>query len=215
MDEGEFRGLTGAADRAFIEFGEQPPPQARLCVSCHGDADSPPVSALVPVLQGQSADYLRRSLEEYRGNQRQSGIMEPVAAALDARTIGDAVRFYAEMAPAASARREGGDRQALSRGRTIAENGIPEAQIPPCLACHSGRASPRFPVLAGLSAEYLRGQLDLFRAGKRDQTAYGAIMTAIGRRLGPSQIADAAAYFSSLPAGVPVAPAKDGEGGRR
>jgi len=210
MDEGEFRNLIGADHGAFIEFGEQQPPRAGLCISCHGDADSPPISARVPVLQGQSSDYLRRALEEYGRNKRQSGIMEPIAAALDERMIGDAVRFYAETRPARSPRGEGNDREALRRGRMIAENGVPDDQIPPCLACHSGRASTRFPALAGLSAEYLRGQLQLFHDGTRDQTAYGAIMTAIAQRLTSSQMSDAAAYFSTLPAGGTIAPGKEG-----
>jgi cytochrome c553 len=164
------------------------------------------------VLQGQREDYLRRSLQEYRQNRRQSGIMEPVAAALDERMIREAVRFYAEITPAGPARREGGDGEAIRRGRMIAENGIPDGQIPPCRACHSGRASSQFPVLDGLSADYLRGQLLLFREGGRDQTAYGAIMTAIGKRLTPSQIADAAAYFASLPVGGVSPTGKDGRG---
>lgn len=216
MGESEFRQLAGppVGGGALIDFGKRRLPELELCVSCHGDARTPPVSDLVPVLQGQTADYLHRSLDEYRHDKRQSGIMEPVAAALDDEMIAKAARSYAGMEAPPPAGEENGDPQAIRRGRIIAENGIPDEQLPPCLACHSGRASSRFPVLSGLSAGYIRGQLELFRKGGRNQTAYGAIMTTIAQRLTSGQIADVAAYFSSLPVGS-VPPKREREIGRR
>jgi len=209
MDSREFGRLVGAKGGALIDFGARRKPDLALCASCHGDADSAPVSDLVPLLQGQTAAYLSRSLGEYRNDLRQSGIMEPIAAAIDEDMIAEAARSYSGMA--APAPTEPVDSEAVRSGRRIAEEGIPDKQIPACLACHSGRASDQFPVLSGLSKAYIEGQLELFRKGVRSRTAYGAIMTAIAQRLSPSQIEDAAAYFSSLPVGTPAAAVDDGE----
>jgi cytochrome c553 len=212
MDEKKFGKLVGNDRSSLIDFGKRQAADLVLCVSCHGDKNSPPVSYLVPVLQGQSAAYLRRALEEYRNDKRQSGIMEPIAAALDGDMIAEAARAYSGMevlAPTGEINPE-----AVARGRKIARHGVADKQIPACLACHSGHASDQFPALSGLSAEYIESQLEIFHKGVRDQTAYGAIMTTIAQRLSPSQIKAAAAYFSSLPVGA-MPPSADEEARRR
>jgi cytochrome c553 len=214
MDKGEFRALTtaGGEQGGSLLFGGQQAGQKDLCVSCHGDERTGPVSDRVPVLQGQSAAYLDRALDDYRHDRRQSGIMEPIAAALDENVLADLARAYASMDYPTAPLEEDRDRNAVVRGQTIAETGIPEQQLPACLACHSGRASAQFPMLAGLSAEYLRGQLKVFRKGLRDESAYGAIMTSIAMRLTGPQIDAVAAYFSSLPLGAHAAETAQGAG---
>jgi cytochrome c553 len=212
MSDEEFRNLVGAAD-GLLAFSETP--RLELCTSCHGDASAPPVSDLVPALRGQTAAYLRRSLEEYQHNLRQSGIMEPIAAALDEGMIDEMASHYSHMQPIGSVKRKELDPQSVRRGRLIAANGIPAALVPPCLACHSGRASPMFPVLAGLSAEYIEMQLNVFRKGLRDRTAYGVIMTTVAKRLSPAATADVAAYFSSLTTGDVAASPEAQESGQR
>lgn len=168
-----------------------------FCAECHGDADSPPVTGIVPALQGQSQAYLARAMAEYRTDQRQSGIMEPIAAALDPAATARLVEEYARASPPTV--RTEADAQLVAQGREIAERGSPDDQIPACMACHSGRASEQFPVLAGLSSDYIAVQLKLFAEGHRNQTAYGRIMTAIAERLEPEQIEAVAAYLASLP----------------
>ena len=203
IGEAQYRELTGAAgisDRTegpMPTFADPGANLARSCARCHGAEGAPPVSRRVPALHGQSAAYLERALREYRDGTRSSGFMEPVAAALASGEIEAIVEDYAGYdrigSPAVAK-----DAESLERGRLIAQNGVRESGIPPCLACHSGRASKQFPVLAGLSAEYMTGQLSLWRRGLRDRSAYGAIMAVIANRLSDRQIRDVTGYLESL-----------------
>jgi len=172
-------------------------PDVESCARCHGGEGSPPISDRVPVLHGQNARYLDRALHEYRDGTRASGIMAPVAAGLAPGEIDYFARYYSSLTSTASgtSKAASGD---VQYGREIAERGIPADGIPPCLVCHSGRASAAFPALAGLSATYLNGQLDLWRRGLRDRTTYGAIMAPIARRLAPEQIDAVTTYLSIL-----------------
>lgn len=179
------------------------------CARCHGAESSPSGNQLVPKLAGQSQAYMEMSLRHYANGLRPSGIMQPVAAALDDRAIVETARYYARLPAAAPVSRAGSDQ--IERGKSIATTGVPDAGIPPCLACHSGRSAAAFPILDGQHARYLAGQLRLLRRGLRSRSVYGAIMSAIAPRLTEQQIDDAAAYFASVappPASPPAAPAR-------
>jgi cytochrome c553 len=123
--------------------------------------------------------------------------MQPIAAALSAGEADQLVAYYAAADRVASTVVVSSG--ARERGERIANGGSPADDLPACLACHSGQASAHFPLLAGLSAEYIAGQLHVFRSRLRDNSSYGAIMTTIAARLSPDQIADVAAYFAALP----------------
>jgi cytochrome c553 len=189
---GERKQASG--DFPLAELGDA---DVESCARCHGGEGSPPISDRVPVLNGQNAHYLSRALREYRDGTRASGIMAPIAAGLAPDEVDDLARYYSSLASTTSEAggAAGGD---VQFGREIAERGIPADGIPPCLTCHSGQASAAFPALAGLSANYLKGQLDLWRRGLRDRTTYGAIMAPIARRLTPEQIDAVTAYLSIL-----------------
>ena len=74
-----------------------------------------------------------------------------------------------------------------------------------CSACHGLNGvsvSDTIPNLAGQRAAYLESQLRAFKEGTRkpqNPANPAAIMNAMAGLLSPSQIADVAAYFSSLP----------------
>ncbi|MCR4264677.1 c-type cytochrome [Nitratireductor sp. ZSWI3] len=167
----------------------------KLCSACHGDGEREPVADTAPALAGQPRAYLRRALLEYRSGERQSGMMEPLAAALDDAAIERlAAHFASEPVASDRGRPTGGE---VGRGRVIATSGRPDAQVPPCLACHGKGASTQFPRLHGLSADYILTQLRLFQSGVRDKTAFGAVMATVARRLTPDDMDDVAAYFAA------------------
>lgn len=180
----------------------------RDCAPCHGDATTPPAHGLVPDLRGQSAAYLVRAMEEFADGRRLSGMMSVIAEALTPEQIQRVARHYAEQSPTAAPPRHTDrdiDPEAVGRGRDIAKDGIEATAVPPCLACHSGSASDRFPTLAGLSKDYIERQLSLWRGGLRQQSTYGAIMAPIARRLTEQQAADVAAFFASRPSAAEIA----------
>jgi cytochrome c553 len=169
------------------------------CMRCHGDAQYPPVSDLVPSLAGQSQAYLIRAIENYWEGTRASGIMEPIAHNMSVAETLALARYYSSLSPPQVAASQ--DPAAVTRGKKIVRHGLPKAGVPPCSGCHRGD-NPQFPELAGQSAAYLRGQLTLWQKGLRDRSAYGAIMAVIANRLNEAQIRDVTAYYASQPAGL-------------
>lgn len=201
----QYRELSGAVrtvdgPRSDAELAESSESLALTeCVRCHGDASMPPMSRLVPVLNGQPQVYLERALVEYAATTRPSGIMQPVA---DVLREDERRRIAAWYAGLESPRMPPPDAPGnVERGRELARRGDPDKGIPPCLACHSSRHPDSFPSLAGQNARYLVTQLGVFREGGRDSTVYGQIMAVVARRLSKGQAEDVALYFASLPPG--------------
>lgn len=188
----------GSDPRAGVSELAARPASPALCVTCHGNSGQPPVSPEVPALSAQAGAYLQRALREYRSDRRQSGIMEPIAAALDDRAIQRLASYFAaqSMSSDTGSGEVAGD---VERGRTIATVGLPDGNVPPCLSCHGAGASERFPRLRGLSRDYIVGQLRLFRSGARSQTAYADIMSTVARRLSAEDMEDVAAFFATHP----------------
>jgi cytochrome c553 len=186
-----YREMTG---RATL-FG-MPADELGGCQGCHGDADRTPVHDLAPALNGQSAPYLLRALEEYASGARESGMMRVAAAGVSDEERRRLAEAFAAM-PASVDRREPADSGLVAAGKEIATQGIPRQNVPPCLGCHSETSSAQIPRLAGLSAGYIENQLRLFREGVRGNTAYGAIMRRLASRFDELQTRQVAAYFAS------------------
>jgi cytochrome c553 len=174
------------------------------CVRCH-DRESHRGGHLVPKLAGQSQNYLEMSLRAYANASRPSGVMQPIAAALDEREIVETAKYYAQL-PAAPLGSGPVATERIERGRVIATVGVLSAGAPPCLACHGGKSVAAFPALSSQHARYIVGQLRLFRQGIRSKTAYAAIMSVIAPRLTEEQSEDVAAYFASLAPSAPPLP---------
>jgi cytochrome c553 len=181
MDPARYRALAlGNAEPVDLDG----PAIARLggagealtrCIRCHDNENSPPTSRLVPKLAGQKLAYLATAMRFYAEGQRPSGIMQPIAAALEPYKAEEVARYYASLPAARSAPGESplpADR--VARGQIIAVSGVPQKQIPPCLACHRPDSAALFPNLAGQYAPYIETQLRLWQQGLRDRTAPGA-----------------------------------------
>jgi cytochrome c553 len=202
LDAEEYAALAGgprastSATAGFLESQAARP--VEVCISCHGASDGHPVSPRVPRLGGQSADYLERALREFAANQRPSGMMELFASRLSETEMTELAGYYATgsapAGPPAPPRR--GD---PGRGEEIFAFGIPAQNVPACGACHVVAANPHFPKLEGQSAIYVRQQLEIWKEGLRDGSAYGAIMARIAGRLTDEQMGDVAAYIENLP----------------
>lgn len=167
-----------------------------FCAGCHGDEDTPPVSGLVPSLNGQPYPYLVRTLQDYAADKRQSGMMEPIAARLTPEDADRIARLYSGFEPIATTADEFSPK-VIEVGRNIAESGLPEKGTAPCSACHNSRASPQFPRLAGLSRNYIVEQLLLWAEGQRVQTGYGKIMQRASSGLALDEMNAVAAFYAA------------------
>lgn len=172
---------------------------AETCARCHGaDGRGRGVGAF-PRLAGQSREYLRRALRAYADGRRHSGVMGPIAAALDADVQAAVADYYAALPPPAPPADTTADRPLLP-GEVLATEGEPASLIPACLECH-GRGgvpkNPAFPTLAGQHASYLASQLRLLQSRARGGSEYVHLMHSFVDRLTPEQIRDVSAYFAS------------------
>ena len=180
-----------------LATSESNPEAVSACARCHGGEGERPMSNLVPVLHGQPADYLFSALKAYAEGKRRSGIMQPLAADLRDEDMRNLADYYAGL-PLPQEEPRPADSALIESGRKLALEGLPEADIPPCMTCH-GTPGGTYPHLAGQHAAYLAGQLRLWKAGHVPQTDIAALMAAVGQRLSDDQINAVSAYFAAAP----------------
>jgi cytochrome c553 len=188
-----------------LDLGAGPPPRAavEVCARCHG-RDGAGRGGAFPRLAGQRPEYLFQALRAYAADARQSGFMQPIAAALEEEEMRALAEHYARLPPAAPAV---GSPDAIARGALIAARGIPEQRVPACAQCHGPaptRRNPAYPLLAGQSAAYLELQLELLATGRRGGSPYAHIMEDhVAPRLTAAQRKDVALYYAAIPADAP------------
>ena len=170
------------------------------CARCHGAEDRRPASNLVPILHGQPPEFLTTALQAFASGNRESGIMQPVAADLSSEAVRRVAEFYSRLAapPARASRPD--EEGVFQSGRVLAVEGSPDARIPPCATCHDAEALPGYPRLAGQHAAYMMGRLQRWKQGVVSNTATAAIMAPIAQLLNEQQIQAVSNYFASLPA---------------
>jgi len=172
------------------------------CSRCHGLDGAGRASGAFPRLDIQTADYLLAQLQAYAAGARPSGIMQPVAAELDAAEMRRLADYYAAQLPPQTRAPVGGENEPLSLGRRLATVGLPERGIPPCDSCHADQVATRhalYPALAGQYAGHTSRQLELLASGKRRGSPAAEIMSVIAQRLTAEQIDAVAAYLAGLP----------------
>lgn len=129
--------------------------KVQLCAACHGQAGVPTDPKTTPPIWGQQQSYLMKQLRDFRNGERPSAIMAPVAKGLDEGDLRKIAAYFA--AKTWPAKRASGKPPAAPK------------DIAQCQACHQpdfqgGMPAPR---LAGLSYEYLVGEMREFATGER------------------------------------------------
>lgn len=192
--EGHPADFTAGADAAVVGEAKFERVVAS-CRRCHGAETG---GDAFPELAGQHAPYIRASLAAYAEGVRFSGIMQPIAAALEPETMHRLAAHFADLPGLEPAGSLG---ETDDSGRAIAEAGNPRTGVPACRHCHGPVEpwrNPRFPRLAGQNADYLAQQLRLFREDRRGGTAFAPIMATIAERLTDAEVAAVAAYYATL-----------------
>lgn len=81
-----------AVDRGDPAAGEQ---KAGSCAGCHGQAGQS-TNPQYPILAGQYADYLFRSLQAYKSGARENAVMKGMAANLSKEDMWDLAAYFSE-----------------------------------------------------------------------------------------------------------------------
>ncbi len=78
----------------------------QVCAACHGeDGNGVQQFPDYPKLGGQHADYLLRSLRDYKSGARKNAVMAPMAQALSTKEMQDLAAYYSSQKGALHVRR--------------------------------------------------------------------------------------------------------------
>jgi cytochrome c553 len=177
--------------------------QAKLeyCETCHGlSGEGYHGYFTMPRLAGQQPRYLENQLHAFIERRRTNQVMFNVAHSLSPSMLTALANYFHRLRPAPVG---DGPQRLVASGKTIFEEGIPEANVAACFACHGLQAQGQneIPRLAGQLFPYVVKELTNW-SKERGQGARRADMSAImapaAHNLTPSQIAAVAAYVSHL-----------------
>jgi cytochrome c553 len=177
--------------------------QAKIgyCKDCHGSsAQGYDGYFPIPRLAGQQTEYLENQLRAFIEHRRTNNIMFNVAHSLSTGMVAALAAHFKGLNPKPIG---GAPMQFVSTGRTIFQDGIPDANIAACAACHGPEAtgSGQIPRLAGQLYPYVIKELVNWGKERGQNPAKpdtSAIMSPVAHSLTRSQIEAVAAYVSYL-----------------
>ena len=154
----------------------------------------------MPRLAGQQPEYLENQLRAFIERRRTNPIMFNVAHVLSPSMISGLAAHFEDLNPKPLG---GAPKELVAAGKTIYEEGVPGADVPPCSSCHGPEAKGdgAFPRLAGQLNDYIFRKLVNWsseRGQDRANPDTSAIMEPIAHKLTEPQIAAVAAYLSYL-----------------
>ena len=185
------------AGRAVVVGGKES--TVTPCFLCHGLDGVGDSAGAFPRLTGQAAFYMYKQLVDYASGTRPNDVMSPIARAMTEPQMADVAYYYSELS-APFTPRPNVEPDVIERGRQLAEDGLPESDLPACNLCHGRHGSgdpPAFPYLAGQYAPYTELQLQLWKQGIRRNDALD-VMADIAAAMSDEDIRAVARYFEWL-----------------
>ena len=167
----------------------------RNCTWCHGTGAQGYMVA--PRLAGQRPLYLLNQIRDFHAHTRDNPFsrqyMWGAVAALGPQAARDLADYFATIPPRPA---NDGDRDLAARGRALYMDGVPEANIVSCYACHgpNGEGVRDIPRLGGLAYSYLKARLEQW--GQGYHSGGGTPMPMVAQELGPAEIEALASYLS-------------------
>jgi cytochrome c553 len=177
--------------------------QAKLeyCKTCHGlSGQGFRGSFPMPRLAGQQPEYLENQLQAFIERRRTNPVMFNVAHVLSPSMVTVLAEHFKDLNPKPLG---GAPKELEAAGKKIYEQGLPEANVPPCASCHGAEAKGNgaFPRLAGQLPDYVFRKLVNWSKERGQDPAKpdtSAIMEPIAHSLTEPQIEAVAAYLSYL-----------------
>ncbi len=175
--------------------------KATYCMDCHGpSAQGYRGYFPIPRLAGQQPKYLENQLNAFIERRRANSIMFSVAHVLSPSMVSALAEYFHNLHPRPIG---GGPRNLIAAGRKIFEDGIPDANVAACAACHGPGAvgNGEVPRLAGQLFPYIVKELTNWskeRGQNPSKPDTSLIMEPVAHSLARSQVEAVAAYLSSL-----------------
>jgi len=184
--------LSDGALRSKIEY----------CKMCHGE-NGQGFRGFVPVprLAGQQPQYFENQLQSAVAGRRHSKLMTDILKSIPPSMRRPLAVHFSQLVAKPLG---GAPRDLIAAGRKIFEEGIPEANVPACMACHGegAKGHNEVPRLAGQLDDYVISKLSNW-GSERGQASAEAdpvrIMAVVARNLTRSQMSAVAAYVSDQP----------------
>ena len=173
----------------------------RYCQDCHGPLGQGYRGFLpIPRLAGQQTDYFKNQLQAFVEHRRTNNIMLNVAHALSPSMIAALATNFRAFNPRPLG---GAPRELAATGKQIFQDGVPDANIAACAACHGPDAMghEQIPRLAGQLYWYVVRELGDWGTERGQIPAKpdtSATMLPIAHSLNGRQMEAVAAYVSSL-----------------
>jgi cytochrome c553 len=194
---------AGRAEDADRAGASKQSVQAKIeyCITCHGSSGQGYHGFYpIPRLAGQQTQYIENQLLAYIEHRRENKYMYSVAHVLSPATRSALARHFSALNPKPLG---GAPKGLVAMGKKIYEDGIPETNVPACMACHGGEAKGQgaIPRLAGQLNDYTIGKLqnwNLERGRDPARPDISAIMLPTSHNLTKAQVAAVAAYVGSL-----------------
>ena len=171
------------------------------CRTCHGVSGQGFRGAFpMPRLAGQQPEYIENQLHAFIERRRTNPVMFNVAHVLSPAMVADLAAHFHELNPKPLG---GAPKELVAAGKKIFEEGIPDADVPPCASCHGpdAKGNGAFPRLAGQLNDYIFNKLTNWTKERGQNPANpdtSAIMEPIAHKLTGQQIKEVAAYLSYL-----------------
>ena len=180
--------LSLSSAPAFAQAPPAKPPQAEICDACHGP-DGNAVIPQNPKLAGQSWRYIYIELKDFSEGRRTDPVMTPISKVLSRDEMIALGNWYAAQRPATSQFKA--DPAKVEAGRKVADAVL-------CSMCHGGGfvGQNEVPRVAGQNPEYIRKQLQDFKAKRRTNDAGN--MTSVAHTLSDEDIENLSHYIANL-----------------
>lgn len=204
------------AANALVGNAENGSKLVAVCAACHGaDGNSP--SAAFPKVAGLGEKYLLNQLmairnmngENPKAPSRNVVMMTGLLDGKSDQDLADIAAFYnskeMQLSGAKKAQVQlytGKKVDALKLGEQVFRAGNADTSVPACTGCHSprglGNGPAGFPRLSGQHADYIKTQLEDYRAGNRNTDGEAMVMRGVAKNLSDAEIEALANYISGL-----------------
>ena len=160
---------------------------AQFCRHCHGVGGSS-VRDDTPNLAGQNESYLLTHMNKFVSGQRKNEFMEGLIKALTMEERNNIALYFSQQSVAPKPARNTAQ---IAAGKKLYD-GL-------CINCHGAKAygTEKIPRLASQQPGYLQDSLKRYRSGSGERI--DALMAAYTSNLKDADIANLAAYLSSMP----------------
>jgi cytochrome c553 len=190
------QGITGD-----VQAGQR---KAEMCIGCHGIPgyqNSFPEIHKVPMISGQTAQYIVASLAAYKKGDRKHPSMRGIAGSLTEQDMADLGAFYASHA----------DKTAPETPRTANAAAAALIEKGACASCHGANFSkpidPSYPKIGGQHADYLFVALKSYTVeGSNVVGRSNGIMAGIAKQYTTAEMREMAKYLASVEGELKIVP---------